>query len=231
MAGAAQRDCTPCDASGGPSRICHRGRTWPVRRNPSRGAVAWRGGAPGRCARWQRDRTRPHGVRAGFEWRPDRDWEPRGAISSHADRCAGGSAPTTRRLLRPQLRHRGRLDRLWPRFDRPEPARGRLRRPPPQVRGARRPAGASTNQVRADDQLEDRQSARSRHALLGARPRRRGDRITRLVLLRLLTAGFGTTRRFAAVPIFAGSYLAPIGGLFLRERDFVRFFSGYMKTL
>src|SRR5262249_32007098 len=67
----------------------------------------------------------------------DRDWGPGGAISSYADRYAGRSARITRRLLRPQLRHRRRPDRLWNRFDRPEPSRCRLRRSHPQGREAR----------------------------------------------------------------------------------------------
>jgi putative tryptophan/tyrosine transport system substrate-binding protein len=56
-------DRAPRNAGGGPSRICHRGRTCPVRRDPSRRAVAWRGVAPGRCARCRRDRARHHGSR------------------------------------------------------------------------------------------------------------------------------------------------------------------------
>src|SRR5262245_53582565 len=67
MAGAAQRDCPPRDAGCGPSRLCHRGRTWHVRRHPSCGAFPRRGLARGRSARCPRDRARHHGVRAGFD--------------------------------------------------------------------------------------------------------------------------------------------------------------------
>ena len=73
MAGAAQGDRAARDASGGPSRVRHRGRSRPVRRHPGAGAVARRGVAPRRRARCRRDRARRHGVRAGSEWRPDRD--------------------------------------------------------------------------------------------------------------------------------------------------------------
>ena len=47
-------------------------------------------------------------------------------------------------------------------FDRPVPARGRLRRSYPQGREAGRPAGAGADQVRDGDQPQDRQGARPR---------------------------------------------------------------------
>ena len=67
------------DAGYGFSTVCHRGRTGRVRRHPSCGAFPRRGLARGRCARCPRDRARRHNLRAGFEWRPDRDGEPGGA--------------------------------------------------------------------------------------------------------------------------------------------------------
>jgi len=42
------------------------------------------------------------------------------------------------------------------------PARGPLRRPHPQGRGARRPAGPGSDEVWAGDQPEDREGARPR---------------------------------------------------------------------
>jgi putative ABC transport system substrate-binding protein len=63
-----------------------------------RGAVAWRGLASGRRAGCGRDRACHRGVRSGLEWRPDRDRELGGYISSRADYRAGGSAPVARGL-------------------------------------------------------------------------------------------------------------------------------------
>ena len=103
--------------------------------------------------------------------------------SSRSDHHAGGPAQAARGLLRPLLRHRRRPDLLWARFDRPVPARGRLCRSHPQGREASRPAGAGADQVRAGDQPQDRQGARPRRAAVAARARRRGDRITRALLL------------------------------------------------
>jgi putative tryptophan/tyrosine transport system substrate-binding protein len=48
----------------------------------------------------------------------------------------------------------------------------------PQGREAGRPAGAAGHQGRADPQPQDRQGARPHHPAAGARPRRRGDRVT-----------------------------------------------------
>ena len=63
------------DAGGGPSGSCHSRWHRPIRRHPVRGAVARRGGKPGRCARRRRDRARRRGIRAHRQWRPDRDGE------------------------------------------------------------------------------------------------------------------------------------------------------------
>src|SRR5262249_44470725 len=62
-------------------------------------------------------------------------------------------------------------------FDRCLPARSRLCRSHSQGRKAGRLAGASTDEVPARGQPEDRQGARPRHSHLGPRPRRRGDRV------------------------------------------------------
>jgi putative ABC transport system substrate-binding protein len=50
VARAAQRHRARCNARGGASRIRHCGWTSPVRRHPSRRAIAWHGGASGRGA-------------------------------------------------------------------------------------------------------------------------------------------------------------------------------------
>ena len=99
--------------------------------------------------------------------------------NAHRDLIAAtsGSPPIARRLPLPLLRHRRWPDRLWPRFDRAVPA-GALHRPHPQGREAGRPAGAGPDQVRANHQPQDRQSAWHRPAADAARARRRGDRVT-----------------------------------------------------
>jgi putative tryptophan/tyrosine transport system substrate-binding protein len=53
---------------------------------------------------------------------------------------------------------------LWPRFPRPVPPRGRLRRSHPQGRETRRSASAGADQVRAGDQSQDRQGSRPHRA-------------------------------------------------------------------
>src|SRR5215831_12854174 len=58
------------------------------------------------------------------------------------------------------------------------PARGQLCRPHPQGPEAGRSAGAGADEIRVDDQPQDRQGARPRSAADAARPRRRGNRMT-----------------------------------------------------
>ena len=53
----------------------------------------------------------------------------------------------------------------------------RLHRPYSQGRETRRPAGPAGNESRTDHQPQDRQGARHYRAAVGAKPRRRGDRI------------------------------------------------------
>src|SRR5215468_10548177 len=101
MAGAAQRDRAPRDASGGHSRSRHSRRAWPVGRHPVRGAVVGGGAAPPRRTRCRRDRARRDRVRALLERRPDRDGEHVGGRSSRADHHAGGPAPTACGLASP----------------------------------------------------------------------------------------------------------------------------------
>jgi len=81
-------------------------------------------------------------------------------------------------LLGPLLRHCRRFDVLWAGSRRSVPPSSRLRRPDPQGREAKRPAGAGADQVRAGDQPQDRQDTWSRSAARHARPRRRGGRMT-----------------------------------------------------
>src|SRR5262249_26316016 len=77
-------------------------------------------------------------------------------------------------------------DLLWPQCGRAISERGRLRRSYPQRRKARRPAGAGADQVRAGDQLQDRQGARPPNSRQAARHRRRGDRMKRRTFITLL---------------------------------------------
>jgi putative ABC transport system substrate-binding protein len=103
---------------------------------------------------------------------------PAAVVHRGADRCAGGTAPITRRLQHPLLRHRRRSDLLWPRFRRPVPPRRRLRRSHPQGRETGGPGGAAADQIRAGDKSQDRQGARPRRAADGASTRRRGYRMS-----------------------------------------------------
>ena len=114
MAGTAQRDCASNGASGSPSRLGHSGWTRGVRGDPDRGAVARDGIASDRYAQCRRNRARHHGVRCESQRWPDNNREPGVDDLSRADRCARGSAPTTRCLLCPLLRHRGRPDLYGP---------------------------------------------------------------------------------------------------------------------
>src|SRR5215510_4333797 len=186
MAGAAQRDRAPRDASGGHSRSRLGRRAWPVGRHPVRGAVIGGGGTPPRRTRCRRDRARRDRVRALLEWRPDRDGEHVGDRSSRVNHHTGGPAPTACGLQSPPLRHRRRPYLLRAGLNRPLPARGRLRRSHSQRRKAGRAAGAGAYQVRAGHQPQDRQVARPRHTHDGARPRRRGDRVRRREFMTLL---------------------------------------------
>src|SRR5262249_16564596 len=121
MAGAAQRDRAPRDASGGHSRSRLGRRAWPVGRHPVRGAVIGGGGTPPRRTRCRRDRARRDRVRALLEWRPDRDGEHVGDRSSRADHHTGGPAPTACGLQSPPLRHRRRPYLLRAGLNRPLP--------------------------------------------------------------------------------------------------------------
>jgi hypothetical protein len=76
-------------------------------------------------------------------------------------------------------RHRRGPYFLRARFHRPVQARGRLRRPHSQGREARRPVRTSADQVRTRHQPQDCQGARARNSVIGAGPRRRGDRVMR----------------------------------------------------
>ena len=113
MAGTAQADRARRDASGSPSGSRRVRRRRPVRRHPGRGAVAQGRGQPGQHGRRRRDRARRRGLRALFEWRPDRAGEQFGEPSSRSDHHAGGPAQAARGLRRTLLRRRRRPDLLW----------------------------------------------------------------------------------------------------------------------
>src|SRR5262245_59279860 len=114
MAGAAQRDRAPRDASGGHSRSRLGRRAWPVGRHPIRGAVVGGGGTPPRRTRCRRDRARRDRVRALLEWRPDRDGEHVGDRSSRVNHHTGGPAPTSYGpdSIDPYRRAAGYVDRI-----------------------------------------------------------------------------------------------------------------------
>src|SRR5262249_53393545 len=106
---------------------------------------------------------------------------------------------------------------LWRRRGRRVPARGRLRRPHPQGSQSGRPAGAGTRQVRAGHQPEDRRCAWARRATDSARPRRRGDRVTRRAFIAALV---GAAAWPHAARAQQGERMGRIGVLFnLAEND------------
>jgi len=86
-------------------------------------------------------------------------------------------APSTCGLFGPSLCGERRSHLVRTGTDRSISARSHLRRPHPQGREARRPAGPSADQVRAGDQPKNGQSARDRRATAAARARRRGHRV------------------------------------------------------
>src|SRR6202011_5921379 len=101
MAGAAQRDCAPRDASGGHSGSLRPRRIWPVCGDPDRGAIVWGGIDIRRRARRQRDRAWHRCIRARAEWRSDRAGALIGSASSRTAHYAYGPAPIARYLRRP----------------------------------------------------------------------------------------------------------------------------------
>src|SRR5262249_55746052 len=96
----------------------------------------------------------------------------------------------------------------------------RLYRPHPRWSQAGGLACAATDAVRVRDQSQRRQGSGPRSAADAARPRRRGDRVTSLLLhllLRLLTAAYGTKRHLAregrmTVTIGRRELLVALGG-------------------
>ena len=86
----------------------------PVGRHPGCGAVA-RGGVDPVNVRDAGEIERAVAAFARSEWRPDRDRERCGSVSSRSDRHAGGPAQAARGLLRTLFRRRRRPDLLWAR--------------------------------------------------------------------------------------------------------------------
>src|SRR5262249_44629617 len=117
--------------------------------------------------------------RARAEGGCDCDGRPGGKSPSRTDQRAHGPPPAAHGLSVPLLRRKWRPRRLWTRYHKSVPARGRLCRSHPQGREARRSAGAGADQVRIGRQSQDRQGPRARNSVIGPRPRRRGHRMMR----------------------------------------------------
>jgi hypothetical protein len=86
-------------------------------------------------------------------------------------RCASGTVPHPDRLPAFGVRHGRRASVLRDRLSRPDPTRGVIRRPNLAWHQARRSTRATTDQVRAGHQRQDRQGARPRSASHASRPR------------------------------------------------------------
>jgi len=100
-------------------------------------------------------------------------------VHSRSDCHARGPPQTAGGVPEPFLRQKRRPDLLRARFSRAASPRSWLRRSHLEGREARRPPGAGADEVRAGDQSQDGESARPRSPADTARPRRRGDRMTR----------------------------------------------------
>jgi hypothetical protein len=85
--------------------------------------------------------------------------------------CPRCPLPPGSSISHPRVRRVRRDDVLWDRQYRCGPPSGRLCRSHPQGRQSRRSAGATADEVRADDQSENRESARHRRAADAARHR------------------------------------------------------------
>jgi ABC transporter substrate binding protein len=88
----------------------------------------------------------------------------------------------------------GGLLSLWSKLRGPVPARRQLRRQDSARGEAGRDAGRAADQVRSCRQPDHRQGAGADDPRIVPAARRRGDRIEDTVLLRLLTAAYGTKR-------------------------------------
>src|SRR5262249_13927362 len=89
-------------------------------------------------------------------------------------------------LRQARLYRARRLVHLCARSRRPLSPRRRIRRRHSCGRRPGRPSDGAAYQIRADDQSQDRQSARPRSAADATRPRRRGDRVKRRAFITLL---------------------------------------------
>src|SRR5262245_23257690 len=121
---------------GGTARFGHRRRNRPVCRDPIGRAVIEYDIERARRTRRRGDRAHRYCICGRTQWRPDRAAFRVGDKPSRSDRHVGGAASIARRLFLPAVHHRWRPRFLRPRFGRPVPSRGELRRPHPQGREA-----------------------------------------------------------------------------------------------
>src|SRR5262249_39283754 len=118
-----------------------------------------------------------------------------------ADYRIGCSSPAPCDLRATGHSRRGGLDLLRCRYRGFVPQGGFVYRPDTSRREARRTTGSTPDEVPHEHQSKGREGARLDRAEHPTCECRRGDRIS-LIVLRLLTAGFGTLRRFVAAHRF-----------------------------
>jgi hypothetical protein len=98
----------------------------------------------------------------------------------HPHQHLGARRPTADNAPLSGTRRSGRSDVLWTKLPGPVPTRRRLCRQDSARGEAGRPSSRAADQIRTGDQLGHGKSSRPHHALNGARPRRRADRVEML---------------------------------------------------